>query len=203
MRAVSGFERPAIQWLFVALAVVLIVLGGAVTLALWRTRADIETLRAANLQARVDQQAIEARLARETAARESLSLELARLRGSAAAVSAPPTLTLQPLRSRGSLPPPATVEAPGAALVIELRLLLPAGGRVHPGPYAIALRDWSGGDVLWTRGRVPQGRVDGRPAVVALMSGDVLRSGAFEITVTAADGSGARVDVAAYEVTVR
>lgn len=201
MRAVRGFDRPAIQWLFVALACGLVVAGALATLALWRTRGELAALHAERLQARTAVQTLEARVAREAAARESLALELARLRGSAAAVAAPPTLTMLPADTRAAVPPPAAVDAPGAAVAIELRLMLPTGSPMSPGPYHITLRHWSTGEVLWTRADIPPGRVNGRPAAVALITGDLLRPGSYEFLLRTAAVTGA--EIASYELSVR
>ena len=53
MRPVSGFDRPGLQWLFVALAVVLVGLVAAETVGLRRLRGQVESLRASDLNARV------------------------------------------------------------------------------------------------------------------------------------------------------
>jgi len=52
MRPVRGFDRPALQWLFVVLALVLIVVAAAEGTAVLRARRDIAALRAADLERR-------------------------------------------------------------------------------------------------------------------------------------------------------
>src|SRR4051794_16471163 len=128
MRSVHGFDRPMLQWIFVALALVLIAVAGGGAIAVRRTRATNEALRLAALNARLDRQQLEARFAREQSARESFSLELARQHGTVSnGQPAEPTLTLLPLSVRRSAPPEATVAAPASVRSLELRLVLPHG----------------------------------------------------------------------------
>ena len=105
MRPVSGFERPGLQWLFVVLAVVLVGLVAAEAVGLRRLRGQVESLRAADLNGRVEREQLQARIAREQSAREAFSLELARLRGGSHAGASQPMLTLSPLTRRGATPP--------------------------------------------------------------------------------------------------
>src|SRR4051812_40476377 len=65
MRPVSGFERPVMQWGFVGLGVLLVLLSSGEALALRRARTQMEALRAENLGVRVDRDALQARAARE------------------------------------------------------------------------------------------------------------------------------------------
>src|SRR5204863_3138445 len=111
MRPVSGFGRPVVQWLFVVLGLALIAVAAAEAAALLRARTVIGELRTADLNGRIEREQLEAHIARERAAREALSLELARRRGAGAAVTQP-TLTLSPLRKRGAQPPEPTVGKP-------------------------------------------------------------------------------------------
>ena len=205
MRRVSGFERPAVQWIFIALAVVLIVLVAGEAVVVRRQRAELNALRADNLNARLERQQLEIRFAREQSAREALSMEVARLRGSAAApAAAPPTLalTLTPLTTRAATPPAPSVEPPSAGEVIDLRLVLPRGAAARAKTCTVTVRRWSTGEVVWTRGGLPLTTVDGRPAVVARTTGDVLAVGSYEILLTATAGAGPSIDIAAYEVSV-
>lgn len=203
MRRVSGFERPVVQWLFVGLAAILIVLVAGETSVLRRQRDELETGRVENLNARLDRQQLEIRFAHEQSAREALSLEVARLRGSAPAPStAPPTLTLSPLTVRAATPPAPSVEAPPAEAVIDLRLILPRGPDARVKTCTVAVRTWSGGQVVWTRGGLPVSTIDGRRGVVARLAGDVLTAGSYEILLTGIDGNGQTTDIAAYEVTI-
>ena len=203
MRPVSGFDRPATQWAFVVLSLVLIAMCAAGGVALRRARTAQQALRVADLDGRLDRQALEMRFAREQSAREALSLEVSRLRGTALPAGATvPTLTLSPLSSRGAAPPEATVDAPAAPVAIELRLMLPRPGLGNP-LYTVTLRNWSSGAVLWSRGGLKGTRIDGRPAVAAPITGDVLAPGAYEILLTAMAGDGPSSEVASYEVAVR
>jgi hypothetical protein len=201
MRPISGLERPWAQWLLVALSVLLIALAAWGAIGLRRASREIERIKAADLEARVEREQIERRLAREQSTRESLALELARHRTRAAEGSAPPTLTLWPLRTRGSIPPEATVALPSATQVIDVRLVLPRGVDRRHAQFHATMRSWSGGDTIWTRGRLTASSLEGRPTVVARVPGDVFQPGAYEIALTAGSG-GAAAGVASYEVTI-
>jgi hypothetical protein len=197
MRPVSGFERPIVQWLFVALGVALIAVAAAEAVGLRRARAEIESLRAAHLEARVQQEQLENRLTHEQATREALTLELARTRP--ATGSGQPTLTLSPLTSRGAQPPQPSVAQPAATQLIQLRLVLPAGRAMSSAPYRIALRTWSGGETVWQRSGLARSTVEGKPMVTAYVTGDVFSAGAYEVLLT----SLGEKEVASYEVSVR
>jgi len=201
MRQVSGFERPWVQWLFVALGAVLIAVAAGEAVALRRARVQINDLRAADLNNRIREEQLLAQITREQAARESLTLQLARQTGTAAPV-VQPTLTLSPLTRRGAQPPDPTVVKPADNQLIQLRLLLPATARSDVQRYTIVVRLWSGGDAVWSRGGLAMSTVDNKRMVTAFISGDVLAPGAYEIALTGAVGD-KTVDVAAYEVGVR
>ena len=196
MRPVSGFERPRLQWLFVTVSVVLIVVALLEAAALRRSRAEIDRLRAADLNARLEIEQAQANGARERSAREALSLEITRLRGNTPAGATLPTLTLAPVTARGSSPPEPTVQSPAGAQPIQLRLILPARAAQNAN-YAVTIRTWSGGDTLWSRGGLRPSSADGRAMVTALVTGDVLVPGAYEVSLTTASPDGKSVDVAA------
>jgi hypothetical protein len=200
MRAVRGFERPILQWIFVALGAALVVAAGGEAVALRRARSTIELLRAADLNARIERQQIEARLAREQSARESFALEVARMRGHATSPSEP-TLTLSPIRVRRATPPDPTVRAPAPAQPIQLRLLLPKGRADAARRYAVALRSWSGGRVVWLRSDLSATTVDGQPAVITRLTGDALTPGAYEIALTDVTAD-QPAEIAFYEITI-
>jgi hypothetical protein len=200
MRAVRGFERPILQWIFVALGAALVVAAGGEAVALRRARSTIELLRAADLNARIERQQIEARLAREQSARESFALEVARMRGHATSPSEP-TLTLSPIRVRRATPPDPTVRAPAPAQPIQLRLLLPKGRADAARRYAVALRSWSGGRVVWLRSDLSATTVDGQPAVTTRLTGDALTPGAYEIALTDVTAD-QPAEIAFYEITI-
>jgi hypothetical protein len=201
MRQVSGFERPAVQWLFVALSIVLIGIAAGEAVALRRARAQMESLRAEQLNARIEAEQLRAQLAREQAAREAFALELARQRGSGAPVSQP-TLTLSPLTRRSAQSPEPTVARPPDSQVIQLRLLLPAAAKTEAARYKIAVRMWTGGEAVWSRGGLTMSTVEGKRMVTSFITGDVLGAGAYEIALTT-DAADKSADVAAYEVAVR
>jgi hypothetical protein len=202
MRPVSGFERPSLQWLFVALGAALVVIAAAEAVGLRRARGQMDALRVADLNARIERQQLEARSARDQAAREALSMEMGRLRAGQPRASQP-TLTLSPLIERGARPPDATVERPAENQVIQLRLLLPPGRAAHASSYTVSVRTWAGGDIIWSRGGLALSTGDNRPMVTAFVTGDVFASGAYEIALTGVGPDNKPVDVAAYEIAVR
>jgi hypothetical protein len=201
MRPVSGLDRPGVQWLFIVVGIVLIVIAGGEAVALRRARADIRGLGTEILNDRIAREQLEARVAREQSARDAFSLELARLRGAGAPV-AQPTLTLTPLRSRGAQPPDPTVTRPVDSQVIQLRLILPAGAEPPNARYRIVLRTWTGGDAVWSRDGATMSTVDSKPMVTTFITGDVFAPGAYEIALTR-DAGEASAEVASYEVGIR
>jgi hypothetical protein len=201
MRSVSGFERPALQWLFVGIALVLIGVAAAEGVALMRLRAQVAAARAAELNSRIELDQSRAQTAREQASREALTLELARQRGSGAPPTQP-TLTLSPSITRSAQPPEATVAKPAENQSIQLRLVLPAHTESADARYTIVIRTWSGGEMIWSRGNLGASTVDKKGMVTAFISGDVFAPGAYEVVLTRAAGSGGPADVASYEIAV-
>jgi hypothetical protein len=202
MRPVSGFERPGLQWSFVALGVLLLVVAAGEAVGLRRARGQMEALRAADLGARIERDQLQARAAREQSARESLSLEVGRLRANQPGASQP-TLTLSPLQKRGAKPPEATVEKPADNQVIQLRLVLPPGRPSRATSYTVVVRTWSGGDTIWSRSGLSSSTVDNRQTVTAYLTGDVFAPGAYEIALSGSPADMKTTEVAAYEVAVR
>jgi len=202
MRPVSGFERPALQWLFIGLGLILILVAAGEGAALLRARAELATLRAADLNARTEIDKLSAEAARERAAREAFSLQLARQRGAAAPVTQP-TLTLSPLMKRGAQPPEATVARPPDHQSIQFRLLLPGRTEPQAAGYTIVIRTWSGGDTVWSRSGLTMTTVDNKRMVAAFITGDVFTPGAYEVALTRTVTGSSPADVASYEVAIR
>ena len=206
MRPVTGLERPVGQWALVAGCFVLIGLLAGATVTIWRERAHVERLLAAQHTARTELTSRERELTRERAAREAFSLELARMRAqqspagveSAAGV---PTLTLVPTDKPRPLPPEPTVTAPERSQTVLLRLVLPAGVTVQDGEFQVAARDWSTGRSVWSTGAARTATVEGRRAVLAHISGEMLGPGAYEVVLTT--GAASPAPIAVYEVGVR
>ena len=194
MRSVSGLDRPALQWLFVACGVLLIAVAVWTGVALVRTRKALDVARANAVQAQTDRDQTDAALARERSAREALTLQLGRERQSAAPPTVP-TLTLSPVRTKSPKGPETAVPTTTAP-VVQLRLVLPPHTPTN-GTFSITLRSWTTGDVLWSRGMLHAGDADGKPAVVASITSDVLAAGAYELVLSA--GSPAS-ELAVYEV---
>ncbi len=201
MRPVSGFDRPGLQWLFIAIGLVLIGVAAAEGVALRRVRAQVTAARAADLNSRNELDQLRVQTAREQAAREALTLELARQRGSGGAVTQP-TLTLLPLIKRGAQPPEPTVAKPADSQSIQLRLVLPVRQEAADARYAIAIRSWSGGEIVWSRGGLKMTTVEGKRMVMAFISGDVFTPGAYEIALSRTIAGGNLAEVASYEIAV-
>ena len=106
------------------------------------------------------------------------------------------------LTGRGSNPPEPTLDAPGKDAAIELRLVLPVRA-VRTGGYTIAVRAWTGGETIWSRGGLRATSIEGRATVSALITGDVFAPGAYEVVLTTTSADGKAADVAAYEVATR
>ena len=204
MRPVPGLERPLLQWLLVGASVLLAFVVAAETLSLQRVKARTEALHAAGLNERLEREELAMRFTREQAAREALSLEVARLRGAAPAggAGAPPTLTLSPRVKAAATPPEPTLDQPDPNQPIALRLVL-TGAVDARRTYAVTLRGWSGGPMLWMRGGLAPATIEGRPMILTNITGDLLRSGAYEVGLAAQDGESGSPSVAAYEIAVR
>lgn len=201
MRPVNGFQRPGFQWLFVALGVVLVVVAAAEGITLRRMRADGATLRAAELNTRIELDRVRALLAREQASREALTLELTRQRSRGDGINQP-TLTLSPLTTRAAQPPDPTVTKPADQQSIQLRLVLPSVAEPRDARYSIAIRRWSSGETVWSRSGLRMTPLEKGPMVTAFITGDVLAPGAYEIALSRLGAEGA-VEVAGYEVSIR
>ena len=204
MRPVRGFERPALQWAFVALGVALIAVAAGAAWVARRANAGAEALRAEREGAVIERQRLDAQLARERSTREALTLELARQRaGADEPLRVMPALTLSPTESRGPKPPSPTVTAQHATQIVELRLLLPARARAQYARFEVVWRDWSGGDVLWSRGGLTASAVDRQPAVTAFVTGDLLRAGSYELLLSGVTVDGRKEEVASYEIGIK
>lgn len=193
------------QWLFVVLGVVLIAVAGGAAWHARRLAADSAALRTAEQEARLEAQRLDAQLARERSTREALALELSRLRagGDAELPQTMPTLTLTPSETRRATPPAPSVTAQHATQLIELRLLLPPRSEKQYARFEVVLRDWSGGDVAWSRGGIIAATVDGKTAATAFLTGDVMRAGSYELLLAGVTRDGKKEEVATYEVTVK
>jgi hypothetical protein len=178
---------------------VLLLAGAAVTVR--RAGGRIREAQAAGLNVRVDRDRLEAQLARERAAREALSLELTRQRGRASDVPEVPTLTLEPSRKRQATPPEATVVAVAAEQVVLLRLILPSNARENGG-YHLTARDWSSGQIRWTRSGLASVKVENGRAVVANVTGEMLVPGSYEVLVSLGNSGDGLRTVCSYELTI-
>jgi hypothetical protein len=196
VRGVSGLERPVIQWTFVICGVALIGISTWTGVALVRARRALDEARDEVRQASLDREQTEASLARERSARESFMLQLGRERRAVVPRSTP-TLTLTPLTTRSARGPELAVPSTSSP-VVQLRLVLPPR-TASDRPFTIALRSWTTGDVLWSRGSLHPGDANGKPAIVANLASDVLAPGPYELLLTAGTPP---ADVAVYEVSI-
>jgi hypothetical protein len=71
MRPVSGLDRPLVQWVFVALAAVLVAVSAAASLALRRAKADVVQLRTAAMDGALDRRQLELQLSHARTACEA------------------------------------------------------------------------------------------------------------------------------------
>jgi hypothetical protein len=203
MRPISGFERPVLQWLFVALSVILIAVTAGAAWVARRAIAGATSARSVEEGGRLERQRLDAQLARERSAREAITLELARAReGSAETARLMPTLTLEPLTTRGASPPEPTVSAQHATQVIELRLVLPAAARPHT-RFEVVLREWTTGRLVWSRGGLTPSTVDRQSMLATFVTGDLFRTGAYEVLVSGVGADGQKTEIASYEVAFR
>jgi hypothetical protein len=202
VRPISGFERPLVQWLFVGLSVILIAAAGGGAWAARRASVAADAALAAQLRGEHERQQLDAQLARERSSREALALELARQRESGAEpIRVMPTLTLTPLTKRGATPPEPTVTVQHATQLIELRLILPATDKKYT-RFEVALRDWSTGDAVWSRGALTASNIDRQAMVTTFVTGDVFRAGAYELLLSGVT-DGKKEEVASYEITFK
>jgi hypothetical protein len=207
VRPVKGFERPLIQWMVVAGCVLLVAILASATFSVRRTTAQVGELVESQRVCRSEQDVLHAQLAKERAAREAFSLELARVRAQQGTddttPAETPTLTLAPPKDRGAVPPGESLTAPERGQTIQLRLLLPPNVTVKNGGFQVAARDWSTGLALWSTAAATTATVDGRRAVIAHVTGEMLRPGSYEVTVTGARSADeAPEPIAVYEVTI-
>jgi hypothetical protein len=203
MRPISGFERPLIQWLFVLLSLCLMVAAGGAAWLARRANAAADLARSAEEGARFEGQQLDAQLARERSSREALSLELTRQReGVADPIRVLPTLTLTPVTARGATPPEPSVTTQHATQVIELRLVLPSSGKRYRG-FDIALRDWSSGQGVWSRGGLIATTIDRQSMVATYVTGELFRRGAYELLVSGQTPEGKKEEVASYEISFK
>lgn len=199
MRSLPGFDRAAVQWAFTAASIVLVGVTILVTLEVRRRSDDVRMLTKELEGARAEISRLEGQLVRERSTREALALELGRRRDPSTSAT-PPSLTLYPESRRTGQPPAASLAAPGPDGLIQLRLVLPAAVRVEAtAPLDLALRDWSSGKVMWTRGNLRPDLVEHRSAVSAYVSGDLLASGAYELVLRNAAGDA----IASYELVIQ
>ena len=200
MRPISGFERPVLQWLFVALSVILIAVAARAAWVARRAIADAAFARSTEAGGRLERQRLDAQLARERSAREALTLDLARTRdGNAESARLMPTLTLEPLTTRGASPPEPTVSTQHATQVIELRLVLPAAARPHT-RFEVVLREWTTGRLVWSRGGLSPSTVGRQSMLATFVTGDLFRPGAYEVLVSGVGSDGQTTGIASYDV---
>ncbi len=200
MRPVSGFERPIVQWLFVALGLLLIVVAGGAAWTARRANGEMAAARAAEEGLRLERNNLESQLARERSTREALTLELARAReDSTVPARVMPTLTLKPLAARGASPPEPTVSTQHATQIIELRLVLPAGARPYT-RFEAVMREWTSGRLVWARGGLTPSTIDRQPMLTAFVTGDLFRAGPYEVRLSAIAADGDLATIASYEV---
>jgi hypothetical protein len=193
IRGVPGADRPVVQWLLVALCLVIVVQAGLLI------RRDRETERgvramAHDLRAAAErQESLEREVARERSAREAFEIGLGKER----AANTLPGIPLEPgLDSDGK--PKQQLRIP--ADVGRVQLVLPVGGKRFD-RYRVAIRPWTGGEELWVHAMV---RADVDPKRVFVpVPVEVLTPGAYALLLGGFRQDGSRDDfsVFTFEVT--
>lgn len=188
LRGVPGGERPLVQWLMVALAVVIV---GLAAVLVQRERGARETIRALQEEVRAAagrEERLERQLARERAAREAFEIGLGRERAANTPQGIPLEGGLDP-----SGRPKQQVRLPADAG--RLQFVLPIKGP-RLARYRAALRTFSGGDELWAHAML-HADVDPRRLFVAIPV-DVLTPGSYELAVVGFTDQAERRDVDAF-----
>jgi hypothetical protein len=185
---IRGVENPLLQWLLVALCLVIV---GLAALLVRRdreiergVRAMAQDLRAASSR----QAALEREVARERSAREAFEIGLGKER----AANTLPGIPLEPGLDTAGKPRQQLRIPPDAARV---QLVLPIGGKRFE-RYRAAIRPWTGGDELWVHALV-RANVDPRRLFVAVPI-EVLAPGAYSLLLSGVRPDGSRDDFAVF-----
>ena len=177
MRQVSGFERAGVQWMFVALGIVLVVVAAGEAVALRRSRvADRESAgrrvecagRAGSVADRGVARAGRARVvfARTRAGAWSRPSSHAADADTFAADETWRTASGSDGRQAGGQPDDSTSTR------------LASDRETPPAPrYTIVLRTWTEGETIWSRGGLSISTVENTRMVTTLISGDVFAAG--------------------------
>ena len=80
--------------------------------------------------------------------------------------------------------------------------MLPSSGKRYTG-FDVALRDWSTGLVIWSRGGLNAATIDRQSMVTTYVTGEMFRPGAYEVLVSGQTPEGKKEDVASYEITFK
>jgi hypothetical protein len=204
LKQIGALDRPCVQWIVVLGSATLTALLAVSSVMQWRAGVQVDRLEALVLESRAGREAIERELMRERSARQALSLELKRLRERDRDGLAYATLTMSPLTNRGPLPAGSMTNEADRRQTIELRLVLPKGQGGSSGQLQITARDWSTGQVYWSRARTTTAVVEGRRAVIAYVTGEMLPAGAYELLLTSPQpGASVSPQIAAYELVVQ
>ncbi|HSL23179.1 MAG TPA: hypothetical protein VK886_16740 [Vicinamibacterales bacterium] len=188
IRGVPGVERPVVQWLLLALSVLIIVLAALVVRRQRASEAVVGGLRQELDQAVRHQAELELQVQRERAARESFQISLEQERGAGGL----PGIALEPGLSPSGLPT-QQLRVPPDARRVPLVLPLPPQRYEH---YRAALRPFTGGDDLWVHGRLhPEG--DARRLIVPV-PGEVLAPGSYELALSGIGTDGRRRDLSTF-----
>ncbi len=186
--SIPGLERPILQWALVAVCLIIVGLGIALTkrdraadVALRQLRKDAESSAAAQLE-------LERQLARERSARQAFEIGLGRER----AANSIPGIPLQPGLDPSGRP---TQELRIPTGIDRVQLVLPLGARRYD-RYRAAIRPWTGGDEVWVHAML-HADVDPRRLFVAVPI-DVLPRGAYELSLSGVTADGRREDVATF-----
>lgn len=188
MRGVPGVERPVVQWILVALCVLIIVLAALLVRSRRASDAVVGVLRQELDRAARRQSSLELEVQRERAARESFQISLEQERGA----NAFPGVALEPGLASSGLPK-QQLRVPADARRVPLVLPLPSHRFDH---YRVAVRPFAGGDDVWVHARLHPGR-DARRLIVPV-PGEVLPPGSYELALSGVGTDGRRRDLSTF-----
>ena len=93
------------------------------------------------------------------------------------------------------------VAQPNSGRVSEKSGNIPRGNNLEllARRFAITLRSWTSGEMLWSRASLRPGEVSAKPAVITNLASDVLTTGSYELLLTTGTPP---TDIAVYEVSI-
>lgn len=187
IRGVPGADKPLLQWLLVALCLVIVGLAALLVRRERETDRRIRAMAGDLRRAQAREAALEREIARERSAREAFEIGLGKERAANTLPGVPLQAGLDASgrpRQQVRVPPEAT----------RVQFVLPIGGQRFD-RYRAAIRPWTGGDDLWLHALITRA-VDRRLFVT--VPADVLAPGAYELLLSGVRPDGSRDDFAVF-----